>query len=270
MSAALKVGDIVRRTGDPNAYAVGREPFKIMDFKIMDFKGVDSKFAIDMHGQLHSPQSLVLVESAEAVPSPEEYRDPRHEALIRTNEGLQATLRKRNEQIAVLQALGTPAAETADVLRELQKRTGEANAAKGFHAHGRTLRAREAMELKHDSFDGGESLHAAKCALADYYTARLALITTEVAEAIEELRHGCAVDETYYPTALTEDNARNIRDGLTPAELNLKPEGVPSELADVVIRSFDFAHEAGIDLAAIIEEKLAYNKTREHRHGKQF
>ena len=107
-------------------------------------------------------------------------------------------------------------------------------------------------------------------ALADYYTARLALITTEVAEAIEELRHGRAVDETYYPTALTEDNASNIRDGLTPAELNLKPEGVPSELADVVIRSFDFAHEAGIDLAAIIEEKLAYNKTREHRHGKQF
>ena len=269
MSAALKVGDIVRRTGNSNAYAVGREPFKIMDFK-----GVDSKSAIDMHGQPHSPQNLALVESAEAVPSPEEYRDPRHEALIRTNEGLQATLRKRNEQIAALQALGTPAAETADVLRELQKRIGEANADKGFHEEGGILRRSQVTSYTNNLPDGEQETNFANTegALRNYYTARLALITTEVAEAIEELRHGRAVDETYY---LYEDGGEAVARGNRPASVDpldkpRKPEGVPSELADVVIRSFDFAHEADIDLAAIIEEKLAYNKTREHRHGKQF
>jgi NTP pyrophosphatase (non-canonical NTP hydrolase) len=46
-----------------------------------------------------------------------------------------------------------------------------------------------------------------------------------------------------------------------------KPEGVPSELADVVIRALDAADAWGIDLGAVIEEKLAYNATRGHRHG---
>jgi hypothetical protein len=46
-----------------------------------------------------------------------------------------------------------------------------------------------------------------------------------------------------------------------------KPEGVPSELADTVIRIFDFCFTENIDLGAIIEEKLAYNKTREQMHG---
>jgi NTP pyrophosphatase (non-canonical NTP hydrolase) len=49
-----------------------------------------------------------------------------------------------------------------------------------------------------------------------------------------------------------------------------KPEGFPVELADAVIRLFGLAYEAGIDLPAAIEEKLAYNATRPFKHGKQF
>ena len=46
-----------------------------------------------------------------------------------------------------------------------------------------------------------------------------------------------------------------------------KPEGVPSELADIVIRALAAADAWGIDLQSAIEEKLAYNQTRGYRHG---
>lgn len=80
------------------------------------------------------------------------------------------------------------------------------------------------------------------------------LIVGEVAEAHEELRSGRAADETYYPV---------------PAAI-AKPEGVPSEIADVVIRCLDFADNFGFDLGAIIAEKIAYNETRPYKHGRNF
>ena len=49
-----------------------------------------------------------------------------------------------------------------------------------------------------------------------------------------------------------------------------KPEGVPAELADVVIRCFDMADYYGINLEAAIIEKMEFNKTRPYKHGKQF
>lgn len=113
-------------------------------------------------------------------------------------------------------------------LEDLQTRVGEINRANGW----RTTDER--------SLDDKARVNA--------QVTRLALITTEVAEAIEEIRNGHAVDETYYP------------DGS-------KPEGVPSELADIVIRSLDAADVWGIDLYAIIDEKLRYNETRGYRHG---
>ncbi len=46
-----------------------------------------------------------------------------------------------------------------------------------------------------------------------------------------------------------------------------KPEGIPIELADVVIRILDYCETKGINLQKAIEQKNDYNKTREHRHG---
>lgn len=77
----------------------------------------------------------------------------------------------------------------------------------------------------------------------------IALMHTELSEAYEEYRNHKNVDETYYE-----------EDG--------KPCGVPSELADVVIRVFDFCGGANIDLEKIILEKMEYNKKRPYKHGK--
>lgn len=143
-------------------------------------------------------------------------------------------------------------------LRDLQARIGQANAAKGFHEEGDRLRrtAEDAANLRR------------------YYSEKLLLIVSEVTEAQDELRSGRAVDETYYSggTFVAIDEGQPFSDADPRDSMgNLrKPEGVPSELADVVIRAFDFADEAGIDLAAIIDEKLAYNQTRPHLHGKKF
>ncbi len=46
--------------------------------------------------------------------------------------------------------------------------------------------------------------------------------------------------------------------------------GAEAELADVVIRLMDMAQGRGWDIPRALVEKLAFNRTRERRHGKQF
>lgn len=73
----------------------------------------------------------------------------------------------------------------------------------------------------------------------------IALMHSELSEAFEEYRNGKKINETYY-------------------EQGEKPCGIPSELADVVIRVFDFCGGNDIDL-----EKMQYNETRPYKHGKK-
>jgi NTP pyrophosphatase (non-canonical NTP hydrolase) len=47
----------------------------------------------------------------------------------------------------------------------------------------------------------------------------------------------------------------------------VKPEGLPIELADAVIRILDYCEYAGIDLGVAIRQKMAYNELRPYRHG---
>jgi len=141
-------------------------------------------------------------------------------------------------------------------LGEFQRIVGEGNAAKGFHAEGDALR---------NYVSEWDSDIDKKC-LRRYYSEKLLLIVSEVTEAQDELRTGHHATETYY----------NVDGEVTYNKFSLngdgphKPEGVPSELADVVIRAFDLAAETGIDLAGMIAEKLAYNATRPFMHGKKF
>lgn len=77
---------------------------------------------------------------------------------------------------------------------------------------------------------------------------RMALIHSEVSEAAEEHRKGMANDHVYYE--------------------NGKPEGIPIELADALIRIADFCGRNNIDLEKAIETKHEYNVGRPYKHGK--
>lgn len=75
----------------------------------------------------------------------------------------------------------------------------------------------------------------------------IALVHSELSEALEEYR-----------------NARDPRDIYFNGE---KPEGIPIELADAVIRILDYCELAGIDLESAISIKARYNDSRPYRHG---
>ncbi|MDA3779726.1 MAG: hypothetical protein PF487_05805 [Bacteroidales bacterium] len=110
----------------------------------------------------------------------------------------------------------------------------------------------------------------------------LALIHSEVSEALEEHRNGRRPDETYYskkihcgidwgmgkpPGTPQLKNVSEIYLFDENPKGNLKPEGIPSELADVVIRVADMCGYYGIDLEKAIEEKMEYNEIRSRKHG---
>jgi hypothetical protein len=82
----------------------------------------------------------------------------------------------------------------------------------------------------------------------DAVLAKLALVHSELSEAVEEAR---------------EDRWTEWHSSSKPD----KPEGFVIELADAVIRLFHIAGLLGLDLEAAVRDKTAYNETRPHRHG---
>lgn len=75
----------------------------------------------------------------------------------------------------------------------------------------------------------------------------ISLIHSELSEALEDYRDGKSINEVYWEGE--------------------KPCGIPVELADVLIRIFDFCGQNGINIQSALEKKMKYNKTRPYRHG---
>jgi NTP pyrophosphatase (non-canonical NTP hydrolase) len=94
-------------------------------------------------------------------------------------------------------------------------------------------------------------------AVRNWDAVKVSLFAGEAFEAFEELRNGHAPGERYYSVGAAEV-IKNI-----PG----KPEGVPSEIVDILVRVFHYAHFRGIPLGEAFFEKLDYNDSRGIRHG---
>jgi hypothetical protein len=199
----------------------------------------------------------------------------------------------------VIDPSGAWAIDIREVLSELGRQVGEVNVANGWDTS-------RSMIAEPGRFN---ELHQAAHKIAE-----LGLIDTEASEAIEQVRAGRAMTETYYswhPKKLgttgwqvgmqmvawcetcgwgisinqvepSISNGTRTPQQVADAHLEYrdpgdthvvrwasknKPEGVPSELADVVIRALDIADAYGIDLGAALIEKLNHNATRGLHHG---
>lgn len=100
----------------------------------------------------------------------------------------------------------------------------------------------------------------------------IALMHSELSEALEEYRDGHALNEVYFKHVHPETGEwrdepweRLIWDDDTVTVG--KPEGAPVEMADCVIRILDTSEHNGFDLLKVIRLKMAYNATRSHKHG---
>lgn len=90
-------------------------------------------------------------------------------------------------------------------------------------------------------------------------------IRREAIEALMEAYPNDSLTNTYYLCNVTNTPCTRCMPGPCSGR-NKKPEGVPAELADVVITVFSACGHYGIDLEAAIAEKMAYNRTRPWKH----
>lgn len=119
---------------------------------------------------------------------------------------------------------------------------------------------------------------------------KMMLVVSEIAEAFESFRDPKADDMVKVPrhvveALLNEGDPEGGDDGSVEAferhsdaliELTTiyekwmdKPRGLDIELADALIRIFDFAGRKGIDLDHALRRKMEYNQGREFMHGRR-
>lgn len=124
----------------------------------------------------------------------------------------------------------------------------------------------------------GDSTWDHDCQLGSYELGQrnfgevMMLIASEVSEAFEAFRDGDDQNKISYKhtvdyeTQILTDTPVFQDGNMTEPSLG-KPEGITAELADVLIRVFDYAGAYGIPLAEAVIRKHFYNFTRPYRHG---
>jgi hypothetical protein len=130
--------------------------------------------------------------------------------------------------------------------------------------HGKTFQCAECFNMAHEYIPGFVTLTQA---VSDSYSHarekgfhttgqtfgdKMMLAVSELSEALEEYRNGRLPDEIYFVL----DDAGNP-----------KPEGVPIEMMDCLIRLFDDFGFYNIPINTAYNLKTEYNKTRTFRHG---
>lgn len=104
----------------------------------------------------------------------------------------------------------------------------------------------------------------------------ISLMHTELSEAFEESRNGRDPTEVYYSSCQVHEcpyasGESSIKECYERIKNNTcayrKPEGIPIELADCIIRILDYCGKEKIDIDGAIRIKMEYNKTRPYKHG---
>lgn len=95
----------------------------------------------------------------------------------------------------------------------------------------------------------------------------ISLCHGELSEALEIFRD--KGEEAITRTGLEHETITHYSNGVVDMKVPVtsKPEGIPVELADVIIRILDYCESQGISMSQSIETKMMYNKTRSYRHG---
>jgi NTP pyrophosphatase (non-canonical NTP hydrolase) len=173
-------------------------------------------------------------------------RNPMTDHTIPAEAAAIAVLATGDDAVTATRITGTPISRRALTIRGMQDSAYSQSVTSGFwddygtmHQHIRDTAGGPTRDLMLDQH--------IRTTIAE----KLALIHSETSEALEDVRAGRDIDSNTYRA-----------DG--------KPEGLPSELADIIIRIGDLAGWLGIDLEAAVIEKMQFNASRPYKHGKQL
>jgi NTP pyrophosphatase (non-canonical NTP hydrolase) len=84
----------------------------------------------------------------------------------------------------------------------------------------------------------------------ELFMEKMMLIVSEISEAVEHYREGWKLDQVFYS-----------------AGSPMKPDGIPIEMADAIIRILDWCEANNVDIEEALLEKMEYNESRPFRHG---
>jgi NTP pyrophosphatase (non-canonical NTP hydrolase) len=102
-----------------------------------------------------------------------------------------------------------------------------------------------------------------------FFTQRIALIHSEVSEALEADRK--AKYSEPFDRFVWFDDWDEGEKSFDRFNFNNYFKGTTEdELADVIIRTLDLCGHLGIDIERHIELKMKYNESREYKHGKNY
>lgn len=97
------------------------------------------------------------------------------------------------------------------------------------------------------------------------------LVVTEAAEAMEDWRTGREPGDVVYESRGSDGRWRPILIDkvawMIERGYEVRPAGIPSELADIIVRVLDICGAYNVPIDQVVADKMTYNATRPHRHG---